>query len=394
MGVGGNSRRRVVAAAGLVLACVPAWGQPTNPVAEGGFGTAKYDRPIRPGPPQTGAAAHLQAPIMAQDLGSGGLAFYTANYASLKGKQLALNLVGTDPSLGAATTVIPTVIVPLKFIFPNAGNPTLDGTNVVPATVNSPIFLTADYVTGGVDLGVTQYGDAIQRAEFWNLPGFSTGYHVFLGAPSIASTVTISVPAGLGNGFHLGGGGLVGVVDNSFFDQILAALLPSYTANQVPIFLTDNVFLGANGSIQACCTLGFHNSQSGPIATAQTWIYAGFTEPGTFAGDAILDVQALSHETAEWLNDPFVGGFPVGINLAPPAVLPGTGGMCIINFETGDPLESPPVVFTQVTNGTVYHLQDEVFLGWYLHSTPSFSVNGWFTYLNTFPSFSTLCGPG
>jgi PA domain len=94
----------------------------------------------------------------------------------------------------------------------------------------------------------------------------------------------------------------------------------------------------------------------------------------------------LSHEVAEWLNDPFVGVFTLGanfgINLIPPAVLPGQGGSCIFNFETGDPLEAPPAVFTKVTNATTYHLQDEVFLTWYLHTTPSFSVNGWYTFQN------------
>jgi hypothetical protein len=35
-----------------------------------------------------------------------------------------------------------------------------------------------------------------------------------------------------------------------------------------------------------------------------------------------------------------------------------------------------------VTNSTTYHLQDEVVLPWYLHPTPSFSVNGWYTFQN------------
>lgn len=114
-------------------------------------------------------------------------------------------------------------------------------------------------------------------------------------------------------------------------------------------------------SIQ-CCVLGFHNSQSGSITTAKTWIYTAHTEANTFVGNVILDVQPLSHEVSEWLNDPFVGaGFIGGINLIPPAVLPNSGGGCIINFETGDPLEFtlPAAQFTQVTNGTTYHLQDE-----------------------------------
>jgi hypothetical protein len=347
----------------------------------------RYNKPIGPGDSQT---ADFSAGITAA-----GMAFYSANYTLLGGRQLPFQIVGTDPSLGANTTTVPTVLVPLKFVFPNTGNPSLDGTNVIALNMNSPIFLTADYTVGGTDLGVTQYGDALQRAEFWNLPGFAQNYHVLLGAPTVAPTVTINIPSGKGNVYRLRSGGLLGVVDDTFFDQVLAGLLPSYSANQLPIFVTDNVFLGTNGLITNCCVLGFHTSQGPPIATAKTWIYAAFTEPGTFVGDVILDVQPLSHEVAEWLNDPFVGVFAIGgINLIPPAVLPGTGGACIINFETGDPLESPPVTFTKVTNGTPYHLQDEVFLTWYLHTSPSFSVNGWYTLLNTFTSFSGLCGPG
>jgi hypothetical protein len=39
--------------------------------------------------------------------------------------------------------------------------------------------------------------------------------------------------------------------------------------------------------------------------------------------------------------------------------------------------------FTKTTHSTVYHLQDEVLLPWYLHTTPSCSVNGWYTFQNT-----------
>jgi hypothetical protein len=338
--------------------------------------STKFNLPIGIGPAQD------QADVAA--LGTG-LAFYTANYQAFGTFPLPFHIVGTDPSLGANTTEIPTVLVPLKFIFPNASNPALDGTNVIGATQNSPIFQTADYMAGSVDLGVTQYGDAVQRGEFWNLPGFSPDYHVLLGAPSIATTVTITVPPGKGNAYALSGGGFMGVLDETYFNQVLATLLPSYSASQLPVFTTDNVYLGANGLIQNCCVLGFHNSQSGPISSAKTWIYAAYAEPGTFSGSQIglsfVDVVPLSHEVAEWLNDPFVGAFP-GVNWIPPAVLPNQGGACIPNFETGDPLEAPLVTFTKVTKETTYHLQDEVFLPWYLQANSSFSVNGWNTFQN------------
>jgi hypothetical protein len=327
-----------------------------------------------------------------------GLAVYTTNYTSLGDKQLPFNIVGTNPANGAATTTIPTVIVPIKVVYQLRNGPmALDGTNVVPAVQNSPMFLTAEYTVGGTDLGVTQFGDALQRGEFHNLPGFSPDYHVLLGTPSIAPTVTVTVTStSQGNLFRLRSGGLLGVVAESFFDTQLIAQLPQYAAHTLPIFLTDNVFESATGTLDnTCCVLGFHNSQQPPASTAKTWIYAAHTEPGTFRNNVILDVQPLSHEVAEWLNDPFVGALAAGfVNLIPPAVLPGTGGACIINFETGDPLEAPPAVFTKITNGTTYHLQDEVFLPWYLHTSPSFSVNGQYTLQNTFTSPASLCGPG
>jgi len=322
-----------------------------------------------------------------------GLAFYTSKYKSLNGRMLPYNIVGSDPSLGAATTVVPTVIVPIKFVF--AVGLALDGTNVAAATQNSPIFQTADYTTGGTSVGLTQFGDALQRAEFWNLPGFSpAGYHVLLGAPAIAPTVTVTLTSNQGSLYRLRSGGLLGVVRQSVFDGLLATLYPSYPANTLPIFQTDNVYLASDGTISTCCILGYHASEGPPAATARTWIYAAYTEQGTFSNNVILDVQALSHETAEWLNDPFVGAFTPGfLNFVPPTVLPGQGGACIINFETGDPLEAPPVSFPITTLGTTYHLQDEVFLWWYLHGT-SFAVNGDFTYLGTFKTPGTLCGAG
>jgi hypothetical protein len=185
----------------------------------------------------------------------------------------------------------------------------------------------------------------------------------------------------MGNAYALSSGGFMGVVDTTYFGQVLASLLPIFSPNQLPIFMTDNVYLGTNGLIQNCCILGYHASQGPPIATAKTWIYAAYAEPGTFSSGSFVDVVPLSHEVAEWLNDPFVGTTLLGgVNLIPPAVLPGQGGSCIINFETGDPLESVPFTFPKVTTGTTYHLQDEVLLPWYLHSTPSFSVNSWYTF--------------
>jgi hypothetical protein len=133
----------------------------------------------------------------------------------------------------------------------------LDGTNVVPAVQNSPMFQVADYTVGGTDLGVTQYRDALQRGEFDNLPGFSPGYHVLLGTPMVISTVTVTVTSSTeGNLYRLRSGGLVGVVRSSVLDAQINSLIHGFTADTLPIFLTDNVFEGFDGTINTCCVLG------------------------------------------------------------------------------------------------------------------------------------------
>jgi hypothetical protein len=232
----------------------------------------KYNKALGPGPRQKAGGS---GPVASggNSNPSGGLNYYTANYTSF-GKANPFNIVGTDPSLGAATTTIPTVIVPVKVVYTSQGNFTLDGTNTVPATVNSPIFLTADYTTGETDVGVTQYGDAIQRSEFWNLPGFSAaGYHVLLGTPTIASTLTLSVNSTQGTAYGLQSGGVLGVVAANVLDGLINSQIASFAPNVLPIFITDNVFEAPGPTISGCCTLGYHNSEGPPIATAHTWIY-------------------------------------------------------------------------------------------------------------------------
>ena len=80
-------------------------------------------------------------------------------------------MVGTDPKRRSATTVIPTVIIPMRFIFENgliydASADNIDGQTSVQGMINSPVFQNYDFVSGGVHVGNTQYADAFQRANF------------------------------------------------------------------------------------------------------------------------------------------------------------------------------------------------------------------------------------
>ena len=49
------------------------------------------------------------------------------------------------------------------------------------------------------------------------------------------------------------------------------------------------------------------------------------------------------------------------------------------------------IAFTATLNGTTYHPEDLVFLPWFARESPSTSVNGWYTFLNTFASPPPVC---
>ena len=360
----------------LVAACASAQ---TVRLPDGTVYRMKFDQPLRRGPSQR----HANGLRTSADFT--GLPFFTAFYDSF-GTKLAMNIIGTDPSLGAATTRIPTAIVPVEIVFDDGTD--LTASNEVDLVMSSPLFQNAKFNSGDTLIGDTQYGDAIQRAQFWNVGGAEPNYHVLLDAPTVLPVHTVHIPADRGFAVLTVTGAAVGVVDGTFLSPIVdeLALTMGFGPNTVPIFLTHNI-LEYQGDLSNCCTVGYHNSTSGPIATAQTWIYASYMDEGVLTTDTFADTTALSHEIAEWLNDPFVGAFS-GINLIPPVSFQGG---CLANFETGDPLENLDDP-SFVVDG--YHLQDEAYLSWFLHTYPSPAANGYYSFVGNFRTPSALCGPG
>src|SRR6266480_7525499 len=100
-------------------------------------------------------------------------------------------MVGTDPAHGSATTVVTTEIISLRLMFSNGIvlDPTTDqygGVTILQSVINSPIFQPANFSAGSTGLGYTQFGDAFQRGNFWNLVSTrAPDYHVLLGQPQI-----------------------------------------------------------------------------------------------------------------------------------------------------------------------------------------------------------------
>ena len=311
-------------------------------------------------------------------LSGSGLVHWSSSFTA-EGKTWKFSMVGTNPSKGSATTTVPVTIVPLKLVF--TGGKTFDGTPQVPQTTGSPLFQKASFISG-----TTQYGDAVAREEFWNsVSSKSPNYHVLVGTPTIASTLTMNIPAADGQttvdpSSHK----LIGIIDINWFDPQIQKQLTAlkFTANMLPIFLSHNVYLSQGAPVLAnCCIGGYHNAIANS-AGLQTYIWTTEADPGVQGGFS-EDVSALSHEMLEWFNDPFTN------NVVPhwiSPIAPQYG--CNTFLEVGDPLVG--VVFT-VSGFSGDHLQDVAFFNWFARQSPSKAINGLYTYKGTFTGLSKKC---
>ena len=326
--------------------------------------------------PRTYTFHHNFTAAQTRNSGGGSLATWSSSFVS-GGITYSYTMVGTDPTKGSATTTVPVTIVPLILKFSNGT--TYDGTTKVANTTGSPLFQKAQFSSGK-----TQYGDAIQRAEFWKSIPTPKNYHVLVGTPTIATALTISVPKADGAVVKDPSSGKnIGIININWFDPLLQGELTSlhFTPNMMPIFLANDVYLSSGApSINNCCIGGYHNAVSNS-AGLQTYIFSVNADAGLVGGFG-EDVSALSHETAEWLNDPY------GSNVVPnwiSSIAPQYG--CNNLLEVGDPLVG--VVFT--VTGFTQHLQDEAFFSWFARQKPSIGIGGRYTYLGTFKGLSKVC---
>jgi hypothetical protein len=298
------------------------------------------------------------------------------------------HMVGTNPAAGSATSNVPVVIIPLKFHFSDGTNLSASQTvcgdvkNTKYRVKNSPILKNAAFSPGGTNVGTTQYVDAFQRANFWNFVSTTApNYHVRLSPVSTKTLQTINVGT---NGTTVAGPcARIGEVNINFFDNIAMNLLTQLAipANTLPLFLSYNTFWTSGG----CCILGYHSTNN---AGTQAYAVAAYSDPGIFNAPGIRDIHALSHEIGEWMDDPLIPSQ----NIVPAWGHVGQVSGCQNNLETGDPVTG--IAFTVAMGGTfpfTYHPEDLVFLPWFARVSPSTSVNGWYTFLNTFAAPQAVC---
>jgi hypothetical protein len=296
-------------------------------------------------------------------------------------------MIGTDPAKGSATTRVPVVLVPVQMSFPDGTRLSAlqtacsDTESPLKRVLASPLFNNFAYDVGGTFVGDTQYIDAFQRANFWSeVSSKAPDYHVLM---SVAVAPVQSVIPDVSAVTAQGPCAPLAAVDMNFFDAQIQNLITALQipANTLPVFLLYNTFETQGG----CCIIGYHSITGQTVGrNNHPYIVATYTDPGIFT-KPIDDIHGLSHEFGEWLDDPFTTNF-----------IPAWGDVgqqagCSFFLETGDPVTGVP--FEISLNGFTYHPEDLVFLSWFARETPSRSVNGWYTFLNTLPAAQPVCQP-
>jgi chitinase len=302
--------------------------------------------------------------------------------------QSSLTLPGRDPARGE-TTVIPTVLVPVRLEFDanrGASKPlTLDASEDLRELLQSPVFSKAAF---GAE-GTTQYADAMLRAT----TGTSGGWHTLLGQPEIRP-VTVKIPAGYG--YMLTSkrtGTRLGMADVEFVERAIFHAIPRQDGELV-IAVTLNTAYYTYGDATVCCTWGTHGVDE---ATGNSFVLASYLG----AAPPLVqerDVQPLTEQLAEWVNDPlhdplfhlaFRQPLPAGENVVPAWEWPdvpgdqehGCGGNSpATRYTLADPLDTnarsdlPAGPAWVVHNrGRAWHVVDVALMGWYTDGASPYS---------------------
>ena len=321
------------------------------------------------------------------------------------------NMVGADPNSCSGSACSVTVETDITPLIVNVGGLTFSGSDVLAATLASPQFALNDYGStpfatagapnvprgpGGLlsqnDAGVQlQLQDATMRAQFNKTGG--SNYHLRL-HPNVLPPVTINVPQNQGVLLQSGRGVVFADVNISWWAAQIQNLETTADPTHLPLYLTDNVLLHIGQDVTNCCVIGFHGTRAAGLGggnggsngnpKVQTFAWASYVQPGIYARPnggtdwALQDIHAVSHEIAEWADDPFVNNF-VEPWLTPTAPQYGCTGI----LETGDPVvaigfakgantfeQGPNPDGSQSADG-FYHPEDEVFLPWFMRTAPN-----------------------
>lgn len=301
------------------------------------------------------------------------------------GKRYPFTMVGSNPlARGARNVTVPVQIFPVRFEFadgtvldPAQPNPCTGGAAPLDLVLQSPLFQNVNYGEGP-----KQFEEEMRRLEFWTFTGgpqaLNPRYSVRV-VPSVPATIRVTLPASYKTGAAPCGRAAVIGVD--VWQQIFAQISPQFRRLGVgpqtfPLFLSVSVaskIPNENG-----LAFGFHTANG-----AQTWGVALWDATNSSQGSA--DISILSHELAEWYDDPFVN------NPTPPWGHVGQVSGCQANLEVGDPLTGTLFGEIEMTNGFTYHPQELAFFSWFFGQVPSWGIGGWYSSADTFKAPAAHC---
>jgi chitinase len=309
------------------------------------------------------------------------------------GNEFKYTVVGKDPALGGTTT-IPTVLVPVSLVFggPAGGaekDMEISAADDVQKVVQSPVFQNYAFTTGD-----TQYGDAIQRAQFYKL-ATARDWHTRLGQPRVTSPLQITIPSA--NGYVLNSkktGHSLAIVDLDFVQKELFKGLAKTEAkpDELVIALTENVEFYELGDATVCCTWGAHGAEADASSKVlQPFVLSTYLDPDVVPGYS--DIQPITQQIAAWMNDPLHGQqentFPAWQR---PVAKGGCGGRGIgTHYRFALPTDG-----VSGSNSTVmkaetgeYHLENVALLPWYTQTANPDTFQGAYS----FPDTSLLKSP-
>jgi hypothetical protein len=352
---------------------------------------------FKPGHVLYDAGVHTNVtPREAAEADSFSFTHYTSS-VKVGSKTYTYTIAGKNPAKSGSnsTTAIKVDLIPVIMKFSNGDtwNPTKtdscdSGASALTRTQKSPIFDKTTFKFGGTNVGDVQATDAYQRADFWKYAkptGINPKFGVSFSLKTL-SPITINVPTADAATAPIScGSGLLGAANLNWLDpHIQSTVIPSLASKGVgpgvlPVFLLHN-FVEYIGTTSECCVLGYHNAYGS--GTVQTYGLADYDNSGDF-GAGTSDISALSHEVAEWQNDPST------VNPTPSWGHTGQVTGCQNNLEVGDPLSG--TIYSVNLNGFTYHPQELAFFSWFYHQKPSLGVNGWYSDQGTFKKFAANC---
>ena len=341
-------------------------------------------RPVTHHPDVTGLHSQTTQAAIRHGLAAGTLTTlpnWTAAF-TIQGAAYSDTLIGTDPAQGPATTIIPTIIVPIRLTIPDYlvnGQPlVLDGAHTIPSMLDSPIFHVSDYDSGHN----LQFTDAMLHAEFRAAPH---AWHLIL-SPSVAPSINVTTTPGQTEIRVAKSGKYAAVITDDVIDRaIVKYIRTNFEPSVYVIFVTYDA--------READAFGYHSALLNKDKTGlEVFTYTSWLEGlGDVFGVPSPNADTLAHETAGVVHDPFrtsqtlVWGDWFNHNTCSQTYI-----------ETGDAIENAPTRVrntpqTVVIDGNpkVFTVQSEALLPFFTRQYPSNAIHQAYSW----PNETAILGP-